>query len=129
MPERSAATNEGEGEGSGVAEEAVAIDPDALEWSSSAVPGLEEKVLWEDPETGASITLLKFAPGAGISRAHSHPSNQFMYCLSGQYVDEGSGIVSRPGTFYWNPKGVVHGPTRALEECVLLEIYDGPHYE
>jgi quercetin dioxygenase-like cupin family protein len=107
----------------------VAVEPDDVPWASTSIDGLEEKVLWSDPDTGASVTLLRWAKGAGIERAHSHPSNQFFYCLSGEYLDAGSGIVSRPGSFYWNPKGVVHGPTEAIEECVLLEIYDGPHYD
>ena len=104
----------------------VAVEAPDLEWVASAIAGLEEKVLWADPDTGASVTLLKFAAGSGIDRAHTHPSNQFMYCLSGEYLDSGSDIVSRPGTFYWNPKNVVHGPTRALEETVLLEILRRP---
>ena len=107
----------------------TALHADDLDWAPAAMEGLEEKVLWADPDTGASVTLLRWAPGAGVPQAHTHPSNQFMYCLSGSYVDNGSGIVSQPGTFYWNPKNVLHGPTRALEECVLLEIYDGPHYD
>ena len=106
----------------------VAIDTAAIPWERTSIPGLEEKVLWAHPDTGASVTLLKFDAGSGITRAHSHPSNQFMYCLSGSYLDSGSGIVSTPGTFYWNPKEVEHGPTEALQECVLIEIYDGPHY-
>jgi hypothetical protein len=27
-----------------------------------------------------------------------------------------------------NPKGNPHGPTVADSRCLLLEIYDGPHY-
>ena len=48
-----------------------------------------------------------------------------------KFVAMGSGyhVTSGPAAIYWNPKNVVHGPTRALEECVLLEIYDGPHYD
>ena len=106
----------------------VVVDTEALEWSSTRIPGIEEKVLWQD-ESGASVALLKFAPEAGIDHTHSHPSNQFMFCLSGSYEDTGASIVFRPGTFYWNKKNVPHGPTRAVEECVMLEIYDGPHYD
>jgi hypothetical protein len=51
-----------------------------------------------------------------------------MFCLSGSYQYIPTGITLTPGSFYWNPKGSMHGPTRALEESVMLEIYDGPHY-
>jgi 2,4'-dihydroxyacetophenone dioxygenase len=37
-------------------------------------------------------------------------------------------VTLTPGSFYWNPKGNVHGPTLAHEETIVLEIYDGPHY-
>lgn len=51
-----------------------------------------------------------------------------MYSLSGRYAYTSSGLELRPGDFYWNPMGNHHGPTEALEDSVLLEIYDGKHY-
>lgn len=89
---------------------------------------LSHKMLWRDDDSGASIALVRFARGAGIPSRHAHASNQFMYCLSGRYAYTATGITLTPGAFYWNPKGSVHGPTRAEEDSVLLEFYDGPHY-
>jgi 2,4'-dihydroxyacetophenone dioxygenase len=97
-------------------------------WEPQQIPGLEVKMLWEEYQDGPSVALLRFAQGAGISRAHVHASNQFMYCLSGRYAYTASGIILTPGMFYWNPKDHPHGPTEALEPSVLIEIYDGPHY-
>ena len=37
-------------------------------------------------------------------------------------------ITLTKGSFYWNPKGSLHGPTHAEEDSILLEVYDGPHY-
>jgi hypothetical protein len=51
-----------------------------------------------------------------------------MFCLSGRYVYLPTGTTLTKGSFYWNPKGVEHGPTVAEETSVLLEVYDGPHY-
>ena len=85
-------------------------------------------MLWRNEETGASIALIKFKKGSGVPSAHLHASNQFMYCLSGRYRYIPSGLTLRPGTFYCNPKGSVHGPTIADETSIFLEIYDGPHY-
>ena len=59
---------------------------------------------------------------------HTHASNQFMYCLEGDYEYTDSGLRLRPGSFYMNPKDHPHGPTLAHERSVLIEIYDGPHY-
>ena len=36
------------------------------------------------------------------------------------------GVTLKPGSFYCNPKGNVHGPTLAHEDTVVVEIYDHP---
>lgn len=104
------------------------IDSATMQWRPKSLAGVSEKMLWRDEATGASIALIKFAKGAGIPKPHSHASNQFMFCLSGQYEYTKTGVTLLPGLFYCNPKGNVHGPTLAHEETVVLEIYDGPHY-
>ncbi len=104
------------------------IDAEKIEWRAKSLPGLFEKRLWSDENTGASIALVKFKKGSGIPEPHSHAANFFMYCLSGRYEYENSKLVLTAGSFYWNPKGLVHGPTIAHEDSVFLETYDGPHY-
>lgn len=104
------------------------VDTDTLKWDSKSLEGLYDKMLFRNEETGATIALIKFAKGAGIPIPHEHASNQFMYILSGLYSYTDSGIILKPGDFYCNEKGNLHGPTVALEETVFLEIYDGPHY-
>lgn len=108
--------------------EELLLHADELPWRAKSLPGLSQKMLWRDEDTGASIALVRFERGAGIPSVHAHASNQFMFCLSGRYVYTGTGKVLTPGTFYWNPKGHEYGPTLAEEDSVLLEIYDGPHY-
>lgn len=99
-----------------------------LDWVEKTVEGLTHKALWRNEDTGASISLVRFQHGSGIPSRHSHASNQFMFCLSGRYVYVPTGITLTEGSFYWNPKGSLHGPTYAEEDSVLLEVYDGPHY-
>ncbi|MGP4029901.1 cupin domain-containing protein [Actinomadura sp. 3N407] len=99
-----------------------------LDWVDKTLAGLSHKMLWRNDETGASIALVRFEKGSGIPDRHSHASNQFMFCLSGRYTYVPTEFTLIPGSFYWNPKGSLHGPTFAEEETVLLEIYDGPHY-
>ncbi|HZJ09345.1 MAG TPA: cupin domain-containing protein [Trueperaceae bacterium] len=106
----------------------VIIQTADLGWVDKSLSGLSHKALWHNEETEASIALVKFEKGAGIPDSHAHASNQFMYCLSGRYRYIPTGTTLTPGSFYWNPKGSVHGPTLAEETTVLLEIYDGPHY-
>lgn len=92
--------------------------------------GVRVNTLYENEETGASIALLHFPKGTGIPIRHKHASNQFMYMLKGRYEYlEPQSLVLEEGAFYMNPKGAYHGPTRALEESWMVEIYDGPHYD
>jgi len=106
----------------------ILLQTQDLNWVEKTLAGLSQKMLWRNDETGASIALVRFEKGAGIPSRHAHASNQFMFCLSGRYTYLPTKITLTPGSFYWNPKGSLHGPTRAEEESILLEIYDGPHY-
>jgi quercetin dioxygenase-like cupin family protein len=106
----------------------ILVQSNDLAWVDKTLEGLTHKMLWRDDATGASIALVRFEKGSGIPLRHSHASNQFMFCLQGRYKYEATGLVLTEGSFYWNPKGSLHGPTLAEENSVFLEIYDGPHY-
>jgi quercetin dioxygenase-like cupin family protein len=106
----------------------ILLQTQSLPWAEKTLQGLSQKVLWRNDDTGASITLVRFLKGSGIPSRHSHASNQFMFCLSGRYTYLPTQLTLTTGSFYWNPQGSLHGPTRAEEETVLLEFYDGPHY-
>lgn len=106
----------------------IVVQTGDLEWVDKTLDGLSHKMLWRDDETGGSIALVRFRAGAGIPSPHAHASNQFMFCLAGRYTYQPTGITLTTGSFYWNPKGCMHGPTLAEEDSILLEVYDGPHY-
>lgn len=101
---------------------------DPAQWIDFPAYGFRQYFLWKNPETGASIALLEYEKGGRIPVKHSHASNQFMYCLEGDYEYTDSGLRLTPGAFYMNPKDHPHGPTLAHTRSVLIEIYDGPHY-
>jgi 2,4'-dihydroxyacetophenone dioxygenase len=103
-------------------------DLDPAKWLRFPEHGFSGYTLWVHPETGASVTLLEVEAGRGNPDRHTHASNQFMYCIEGEYEYLSSGITLRPGDFYMNPKDHPHGPTRAHKKSLLLEVYDGPHY-
>lgn len=98
------------------------------EWIDFPDYGFRQYFLWKNPDTGASIALLEYEKGGCIPTKHTHASNQFMYCLSGDYEYTDVGLRLKAGSFYMNPKDNPHGPTLAHEKSVLIEIYDGPHY-
>ena len=102
------------------------LDPEG--WITFPTTPLRQYFLWVHPDTGASIALVRFPEGSGIPVRHTHASNQFMYCIEGEYEYTDSRIVLRPGDFYMNPKDHPHGPTLARKRSLLIEMYDGPHY-
>ena len=108
--------------------EEILIQSNDMDWRAKSLKGVHEKMLWRDESTGASVALIKFDKGTGIPQPHLHASNQMMFCLSGHYEYTSTGVTLKPGSFYCNPKGNVHGPTLAHEDTVVVEIYDGPHY-
>ncbi|HYD75420.1 cupin domain-containing protein [Ramlibacter sp.] len=103
-------------------------DLDPAKWIDYPEYGFRQYFLWKNQETGASIALLEYQKGGRIPVKHSHASNQFMYCLEGDYEYVDVGLRLKPGSFYINPKDNPHGPTIAHERSLLIEIYDGPHY-
>lgn len=103
------------------------LDPNG--WIDFPDYGFRQYFLWKNEETGASIAILEYEKGGTIPIKHVHASNQFMYCLEGDYEYTDVGMRLTPGSFYSNPKGNPHGPTIAHEKSVLIEIYDGPHYD
>jgi quercetin dioxygenase-like cupin family protein len=103
-------------------------DLDPAKWLDFPEYGFRQYFLWKNLDTGASIALLDYQKGGRIPVKHSHASNQFMYCLEGDYEYTDSKLRLTAGSFYMNPKDHPHGPTIAHERSLLIEIYDGPHY-
>jgi len=108
-------------------EKETVINPEKLEWQTSPVPGVRFKLLFKNEKTGALVTLTHFPKGAGVSVAHQHPANQFMYVLKGKFSYPG--IEVKEGEFYINPKDHVHGPSVALEDTLVIEMADGPLFD
>jgi mannose-6-phosphate isomerase-like protein (cupin superfamily) len=109
----------------------ILIDTNGLDpekWLKFPEYGFRQYFLWKNATTGASIALLDYDVGGGIPVKHSHASNQFMYCLEGEYEYTDSKLVLTKGSFYMNPKDHPHGPTLAHRKSILIETYDGPHY-
>lgn len=96
-------------------------------WVHFPEHGFRHYVLWQHPHTGARIALLELEPGGGFPVRHSHASNQFMFCIEGDYEYTHAKIRLKAGSFYMNPKDHPHGPTVAHTRCVLIEMYDGPN--
>lgn len=100
-------------------------DLDPEKWVNFPEHGFRHYVLWQHPDTGARIALVEVEPGGGFPVRHSHASNQFMYCIEGDYEYTHAHVRLKSGSFYMNPKDHPHGPAVAHTRSILLEMYDG----
>lgn len=93
-------------------------------WQPGPYPGVQLKVLHQNPANGGVTVLRKFQAGATIP-AHTHPlANESAFVLEGEW--EESDVVYGPGAFFFAPKGTLHGPHVARTDVVSLTVFDGP---
>ena len=93
-------------------------------WQPGHYPGVELMILHKNEVTGGVVILRKFHAGVTVP-AHIHPqANEHAYVLSGEW-DE-SGVVYTEGSFFFAPKGELHGPHVARTEVISLTMFDGP---
>ena len=99
------------------------VKTDSLPWRKTAFPGVEIKVLLEDPDTGLTTSITRMAPGA-VLPLHEHADVEQTYVLEGRLVDD-EGEVSA-GEYVWRPKGSTHVAT-APEGALLLGMFLRPN--
>ncbi|MGZ4962453.1 MAG: cupin domain-containing protein [Limisphaerales bacterium] len=93
-------------------------------WQPGPYAGVELMILHKSEETGGVTVLRKFHAGVTIP-AHIHPhANETAYILEGEW--EESGVIYKPGTLFFAPKGELHGPHLARTEVISLTNFDGP---
>lgn len=99
------------------------IDVPSLPWRPSRFPGVEVKVLMEDPVSGLQTVLTRMAPGAVLTD-HMHVEIEQTWVLEGSLVDhEGE---AKAGTFVWRPAGSRHAAS-APNGALLLGIFQKPN--
>jgi hypothetical protein len=94
------------------------------------IPGIKEKLLSWDPETGAYTRIVIFEPGFKFDRALQHPFWEELLLLEGHMIDYGTNTLYTKGYYGLRPAGVVHGPFGTEIGCTLLETtwYDKDYY-
>jgi anti-sigma factor ChrR (cupin superfamily) len=99
------------------------VDVDKLPWKPSQFPGIDIKVLMEDPETGLMTTLTRLAPGA-VLPMHEHAALEQSWVIAGRLVDEEGEVTA--GNYVWRPGGSRH-VARAPEGCLVLGFFLKPN--
>jgi len=101
----------------------IAIDTKKISWEERFNEKLGRvlfrKDLFNDPETGAEIRLVRYPSGV-INPSHTHPCGHGMYVLEGTLVTHKGEFG--PGTFVWFPEGEVmeHGASSEGDVTVLF---------
>jgi quercetin dioxygenase-like cupin family protein len=84
----------------------VAVNPADMDWTERLVQHVGRrfyvKSLFNEQETGMSITLLRY-PAGFINPHHTHPCGHGIYVLEGRLVTHNGEFG--PGTFVWFPEG------------------------
>ena len=81
------------------------------------------KILYTGSESGSWAVLLKWQKGY-VASPHKHLSGSHTFILSGKLqVRDG---VLNAGDYVYEPNGMLHGETTALEDTGYLFISNGP---
>ena len=105
---------------------------DDIEWEDTPrgyyLADVKQKILWQDPNTGATLALVKFPKGVA-DKIHSHPeATQITIGLSGGLLmpPDNKSMKMEPNMVVTAGKGVKHGRTDFTEESIALFFWDGP---
>lgn len=86
-------------------------------------PMTSVKVLWVGRETGAWASLHLWKAGF-VAKRHKHLAAAHVFVVSGKMAS--GDVVMTAGDYIYEPSGVMHEATRAIEDTVHLIIPQGP---
>ena len=101
------------------------FDTDAVEWVRvSPRPGVSERILARDPDSGLLTRMVRWDPGLDTSSAGpvAHEHVEEVLILSGSMHDLRLQQTFGAGWYACRPPGMVHGPWTSAEGCVMFEI-------
>jgi hypothetical protein len=98
-----------------------------VEWTSAqggVVPGLYERILATDAESGLATRMLRFDPGTNTSAAgpQVHDFWEEVYIVQGSLHDLTLEQTFAQGNYACRPPGMRHGPWVAPEGCLTFEV-------
>lgn len=103
--------------------DSVNVDVEALPWKATPTPGIDMKILMEEPETGLLTAIFRWSPGSELSM-HEHVEIEQSYVLDGEFEDE-DGVYTK-GNFVWRPKGHRH-TARSPKGALVLCFFQKPN--
>jgi anti-sigma factor ChrR (cupin superfamily) len=94
-----------------------------LPWKSTGCPGIDMKVLMEDPDSGLLTALFRWQPGTELP-LHEHVEIEQTYVLEGSVVDDEGEVLK--GDYVWRPKGNRH-LARSPDGALVLSFFLKPN--
>ncbi len=98
------------------------VEASKMDWIATGEKSFM-KILYTGSESGSWAVLLKWLKGY-VAGPHKHLSGSHTFILSGKLqVRDG---VLNAGDYVYEPNGMLHGATTALEDTEYLFICNGP---
>lgn len=101
------------------------FDVETIPWRPvPGAPGLCERVLSRDAETGDYTRLFRIGPGADTSPlgVQAHDFWEEVYIVEGEVHDLTLDTTFGAGMYACRPPGMRHGPWRSVRGCTMFEI-------
>jgi hypothetical protein len=101
------------------------FDPSSVpDQQVGGIPGLSEKILSHDPETGDYTRMLHFEPATdttpmGVQR---HDFWEEVWIVEGSLHDLALDQTFSAGMYACRPPGMPHGPWRSVDGCTTFEV-------
>ncbi len=93
------------------------------EWHETSPGQAWVKVLWTAEESGTWAVIFRWNKGY-VAAPHKHLSGAHVYIIKGK-LQVRDGLLET-GDYVYEPNGVLHGATTALEDTDYLFICNGP---
>jgi anti-sigma factor ChrR (cupin superfamily) len=100
------------------------VDVERLPWEKTRYPGVEQKTLMVERETGLLTALMRMAPNARLPD-HEHVRIEQTYVLEGTLVC-GEGVCTA-GQFVWRPAGSRHEAWAGPQGGLFLAMFQVPN--
>jgi len=92
-----------------------------LPWRDT-IPGVRQKLIWEDKATKRRAILALFEPGAKLPR-HRHTGEELLYMVEGSHADESGEVAT--GNMSIRPNGCTHSVNSRNGAISLAFLWGG----
>ena len=94
-----------------------------LPWTPTRYPGIDMKILMEDPASGLLTALFRWQPGSRLP-LHEHVDIEQTYVLEGSFADDAGELTA--GNYVWRPAGSRH-EAWSRDGALMLSMFLRPN--